>query len=64
MTSVEEWRRETIRSTERSHKRRHEDSPHPFPVSAREWLIALTIAGAIMLVGWLFLLLFGAGAWS
>lgn len=62
--SIEQWRRESRQSIERSRARRREESPHPFPAGAWEWLIAFAIAGGIALTGFLFLLLFGAGAWS
>lgn len=62
--SVERWRRESRLSIERSRERREQGSPHPWPSSLREWLIAFGITAVVGGVGYGFLLLFGTGAWS
>jgi hypothetical protein len=62
--SLQQWRSESARSLARSRERREQPSPHPWPASAREWLAPAAIACGIALVGYLFLVFFGAVVWS
>lgn len=62
--SVERWRRESQLAIERSRERRAQGSPHPWPATLRDGLVALLAAVVIVAVCYGFLVFFGAGAWS